>query len=277
VRKNILAFVFLAICPLLIAQQALNNDSVIKLVKAGLSDDLIVTTINGSAGNYNTSADGIIALKSAGVSDKIIGAIVAKNVAPTPSAASAQSTSNPDDPTQVHSPGVYILIAGPDQVMHLKKLDHVSPKAAQTSGVWASAFTYGIRKAHMVAVVDGASAALQTTDTNPTFYLYIPEDNTTFGGNTISVKDFSLVKFDVYDAQRHVNTVSMGIGSTTVGTDAAALHGFSSEAVKPGIYKITLAKPLKIGEYAFQQSIQAATTTNQNSGSYFDFGVVARQ
>ena len=30
-----------------VAQQAMNNDSVIKLVKAGLSDDLIVTTING--------------------------------------------------------------------------------------------------------------------------------------------------------------------------------------------------------------------------------------
>jgi hypothetical protein len=112
VRKSILAFVFMAICPLLIAQQALNNDSVIKLVKAGLSDDLIVSTINGSAGNYNTSADGIIALKSAGVSDKIIGAIVAKNFAPTPSVASAQSINNPDDPTQIHSPGIYILVAG---------------------------------------------------------------------------------------------------------------------------------------------------------------------
>jgi len=72
VRKKILAIAFLAICPLLFAQQALNNDAVIKLVKAGLSDDLIVTTINASAGTYDTSADGIIALKTAGVSDKVV-------------------------------------------------------------------------------------------------------------------------------------------------------------------------------------------------------------
>jgi hypothetical protein len=86
VRKNILAAVFLAICPLLVAQQALNNDSVIKLVKAGLSDDLIVSTINGSAGAYDTSADGIIALKTAGVSDKVVAAVVLKGSAPAATA-----------------------------------------------------------------------------------------------------------------------------------------------------------------------------------------------
>jgi len=77
-RKAILAFVYFALCPLLIAQQALTNDSVIKLVKSGMSEDLIVTTISGSAGSYDTSAAGLAALKSAGASDKVIAAIQAK-------------------------------------------------------------------------------------------------------------------------------------------------------------------------------------------------------
>ena len=81
-RKNILAVVLLALCPLLVAQQALNNDSVIKLVKAGLSDDLIVSTINAQAGKYDTSTDGLIALKIAGVSDKVVAAIVVKSAGP---------------------------------------------------------------------------------------------------------------------------------------------------------------------------------------------------
>jgi hypothetical protein len=84
VRKFILAILFLAISPLFVAQQALNNDAIIKLVKAGLTEDLIVTTVNGSPGSYDTSADGIIALKTAGVSDKVIAAIVAKTSAPAP-------------------------------------------------------------------------------------------------------------------------------------------------------------------------------------------------
>ena len=71
-HKSFMALAFLAFCPLVIAQQALNNDSVIKLVKAGLSDDLIVSTINASPGTYDTSVEGLIALKSAGVSDKVL-------------------------------------------------------------------------------------------------------------------------------------------------------------------------------------------------------------
>jgi hypothetical protein len=84
VRKYILAIVFLAISPLLYAQLALNNEAVIKLVKAGLSDDLIITTINMMPGSYDTSPDGLIALKSAGASDKVVGAIVTKASATAP-------------------------------------------------------------------------------------------------------------------------------------------------------------------------------------------------
>jgi len=89
VRKNILAVAFMAICPLLIAQQALNNDSVIKLVKAGLSEDLIVSTINVQPGAYDTSTDGLIALKAAGASDRVVTAIVAKAALPPPAPAAA--------------------------------------------------------------------------------------------------------------------------------------------------------------------------------------------
>ena len=83
-RKYILAMVFLAISPLLYAQLSLNNEAVIKLVKAGLSDDLIITTINLMPGSYDTSPDGLIALKSAGASDKVVGAIVTKAAAAAP-------------------------------------------------------------------------------------------------------------------------------------------------------------------------------------------------
>ena len=69
----------------------MNNDAVVKMVKAGLSDDVIVTTINSSPGSYDTSANGLIALRQADVSNKVIEAIVAKTSggapAPAPTAA----------------------------------------------------------------------------------------------------------------------------------------------------------------------------------------------
>lgn len=96
-RKSFLALAFLALCTVLAAQQALNNDSVIKLVKAGLSDDLIVTMVNAQPGTYDTSASGLSALRSAGASEKIIAAIVARTTpAQSPCPATDPRSSSPD-------------------------------------------------------------------------------------------------------------------------------------------------------------------------------------
>jgi hypothetical protein len=86
-RRFFLTLAFLVFCQFLVAQQSLNNDAVIKLAKAGLSDDLIVSTVAAQPGTYDTSPDGLIALKTAGVSDKIVAAMVAKAAAPTPAPA----------------------------------------------------------------------------------------------------------------------------------------------------------------------------------------------
>lgn len=108
-RKVFLAILSLAFCTLLVAQQALNNDTVIKMVKAELSDDVIITTINASAGAYDTSANGLIALKQAGVSDKVIAAVVAKGAATAPSPASPPASAAPEPsapgPTQAPEAG----------------------------------------------------------------------------------------------------------------------------------------------------------------------------
>jgi hypothetical protein len=73
--KVVIAVGFLV---LLLGQQTLNNDSVVNLMKAGFSEDVIISAINRSLGAYDTSVDGLIALKNAGITNKEISAIVAK-------------------------------------------------------------------------------------------------------------------------------------------------------------------------------------------------------
>lgn len=96
-RIRLLLVVFLALCPFLAAQQTMNNDAVLKLVKAGLSDDIIIATISSSSGSYDVSVDGLVSLKQGGASDKVISAILAKAAAVpasgTPTASSAPATS----------------------------------------------------------------------------------------------------------------------------------------------------------------------------------------
>jgi hypothetical protein len=82
--KVVIAVGFLV---LLLGQQTLNNESVVNLMKAGFSEDVIISAINRSLGAYDVSVDGLIALKNAGITNKEISAIVAKAYPPTARAA----------------------------------------------------------------------------------------------------------------------------------------------------------------------------------------------
>jgi len=75
--KNLLALassVMLLGC--LAAQDILTNDSVVKLVKAGLAEEIILNMVKTQPAKFELGADQILALKNANVSDKVISAMV---------------------------------------------------------------------------------------------------------------------------------------------------------------------------------------------------------
>src|ERR1039458_2587932 len=55
---------FVAVC---LAQTVLTNDAILKMAKAGLGEDILVSTIKAQPGSYTTAPDDLIALKGAGV------------------------------------------------------------------------------------------------------------------------------------------------------------------------------------------------------------------
>jgi hypothetical protein len=94
-RKSCLALaVLFLLSTYSLPQESLTNDSVIKMVKAGLSDDLVITAIKSKPGQYDSTVDGIIALKAAGLSDKVVAALVAR-ASGVPSAPVASGLSTP--------------------------------------------------------------------------------------------------------------------------------------------------------------------------------------
>src|SRR6266550_2989155 len=56
----------------------LNNGSIIRMVGAGLSDDLILQAIASQPGQYATDADALVDLKDAGVSERVLSAMMNK-------------------------------------------------------------------------------------------------------------------------------------------------------------------------------------------------------
>jgi hypothetical protein len=75
------------------AQQSLTNDSIIKMAKAGMSDGIIISTIHSEPANFTLSANDLIALKQAGVSDQVMAAMIAKTSPAVPTNTAAPSVS----------------------------------------------------------------------------------------------------------------------------------------------------------------------------------------
>lgn len=286
-RKSILTVIFLVVCPLVVAQQMLNNDSVIKLVKAGLSDDLIVSTINAQNGVYDTSTDGIIALKTAGASDKVVSAVVAKAAAPSatrvgaaPAPTSTPSADDPDDPASPHDPGIYMLTTTPDGKRKLIFVDRTNVSGSKTSNVMGAAFSYGLSKAKIRVDIPGARALLRTADPKPVFYMYFPPAINLggLGGSDIitSPSQFNLLLLENKKDHRETLVGKMGLNSATTGYDEKKTIPVTTERLHSGVYKVTPAENLMSGEYTFFATTHVSGTQSGVTYIVYDFGVDGR-
>src|SRR5580704_1695506 len=140
-----LAFAFLAS-----AQETLNNDSVAKMVKAGLGESLIVSMIQNQPGKYTLTPDALVKLKQQGVPDKVLGAMVAKGSGGSSSSSeptSAEPASN-DVPQNIEI-GVYYKKGG--------KWEEMLPDVVnwKTGGVMKSIATAGVVKGDVNGHIEG--------------------------------------------------------------------------------------------------------------------------
>lgn len=86
------------------SQIGLTNDSVLKLVKAGMGEDVVLSMVNSQPGQYSLSTDSLIALKQAGASDKVIAAMVNRNATGTnaPRSINSIQPSSPGETLTLH-------------------------------------------------------------------------------------------------------------------------------------------------------------------------------
>lgn len=283
-RKRYIAIVFLALCSTLAAQEALNNDSVIKLLKAGLSDDLIISTINGSPGKFDTSAEGIIALKSAGASDKLVLAIMSKTAAASPAAKDhaplpRPAAQDPNDPMAPHDPGIYLITVASDGSRKMVLVPPANPRSKETNQ-YGSALLMGIPTVKEKTIIPGTRAAVRTTEARPEFYMYFPPAGTMGLANTISSpSQFILRMLESEKGYRETAILqTSGYQSFHAPKHDKSAISFDFKAIRQYAFKVTPNVDLKAGEYVF---IEESWTTTANSTtraahiSYrvFDFGV----
>jgi len=209
----------------------MNNEAVIKMVKAGLSEDLVVFSIKSQPGAFATTPDDLIALKSAGASNKIIAAIIEKGA--SGSAAGAPSTTPPAEKvaaatatgaSPVNEVGVYFKKGGtwtdlPPEVVNFK-----------TGGVMKSIGTAGIVKGDINGHVNGNHGKTQLK--SPVELLvYTPEGT--------AITEYQLLRLREQKDSREFRTVTGGLMHVSGGA-TRDLIPFESKKIAPRTYEIVL-------------------------------------
>jgi hypothetical protein len=75
-RGSLSAIVWLVCAAAVLAQQVLDNGAVLKLLKSGVTESIILAMVRNQPGTYSLAADDVIKLKNAGVPDVIVAAMI---------------------------------------------------------------------------------------------------------------------------------------------------------------------------------------------------------
>jgi len=271
VRRTYLAFVFVVLSSLLVAQQELTNESVIKMTKAGLSPEIVAASVKSQPGHYDVSADGLIALKKAGVGDAVISAILAHNA--TPGAATAGASGGfgppPGGAGGSDATGVNGLPAGVDSTgLYYKNKDgnwaEVNAEVVnfKTGGALKHIGTAGIVKGDLNGHVAGFHSKLPLTSPAE-FLVYLPEG--------VSPGEYQLIRFRATSESREFRSLTGGVVHTSGGA-ARDTAEFTSKKIAPHLYAITLGGDIGKGEYGFLPPLDTANGKSiSSSGKIYTF------
>ena len=218
--------------PQVVTHGAMANDAILKMVKSGLGDGLIIRVIQSQPGEYSTSPDDLVSLKLAGVPETVLGAMVAKTTlagstgvagsllglhdsGATP-VAGLISAGDPNDPLSSHDSGIWMYSRDAEGRPQMVLLERAAYESVKTGGFAAYSLTYGIAKIKSKAVLPGRYAGIRTTDQNVVFYFYFDHkaelDESSFLHTVSNPGQFSLVKLAERKATRETLTGEFGIG-----------------------------------------------------------------
>jgi hypothetical protein len=250
------------------AQETLTNESIVSMVKGGLSEAVVLARIRSGPANFDTSTNSLVALKKAGVSDKVIEAMVSAPKAGGASAAAPAAPAPPAAGTATPPPAVSAAARSSaggaatnlprDSIYHLNgaKYQELQPQVIEIE----TNVAFFSQKSEVV--LGGRKAEYRIVDKQPQFYSYF------------APTEALLVKLKPGDSKNDRN-LKMGSGgyhpfggSSRQGVRSEDRIAVKSEREANGFYRITPATPLPAGEYAF--IVLSGTSAG---GRMFDFGV----
>ncbi len=266
----------------------MTNTDVIKMVAAGLSEQIVITSVRSAKSHkFDLTPTGLIGLKKSGLSDAIITAMMtAADVAPPASTAGVAESGRPttapkaeppastggtlptdsaDVPSVVAAePGLYYI--GDNGIV---RIEAKTPYHTRTGSTMVSRLTLGIKPARINAMLMGLRSDLQVT-TTPRFYMHLDQ----VLGQTESVGEYYLVRFTVKESRgrREIEIASRNFVKFQAGFPEKDLFQISATRIQKAIYLLTPKSALPGGEYGILQLPQGSSPTPAPK-KIFDFGI----
>lgn len=252
----------------------MNNDDVLKLIKAGLAEPIVLSSIDSAEPQFDTSTDAIIKLKQAGATDAVIQRMLAKKsaAASATTAATPKTGASVGDCKLVGDVNLQSVIDG-DKQLSLPFRTASFESDVKAGSTIASVFTLGIvaQKGTVSASIPGVRSTVRFSSRQPVFL-----DMTSLTGQATD-DAFGLVKLT---ANAKENKRSVQVGEASAGLfgskerskfqdgvlQALKLdrqqEGCTLQGEKYNVHRGTPAAPLAPGEYALMYG-----------ELFYDFGV----
>lgn len=237
--------------------KTLTNRSVIRMAEAGLSDELIVQAINTQPGQFTTDGEALADLKDAGVSERVITAMINKGRKRlTPGGESAQAAPPPPPITDIPSDiGVYYKDR--NGTWQLLEAEVVHSK----SGGWLkSTATHGIIKQDMNGHLNGHGSKLS---------LQSPLEILIYTAEGAIAADYSFLRFRVHSDNREFRTLTGGVFHSHGGADRDEVE-FHPTKIAPRTFTFTIDKTVGVGEFGI---LPPGTGNVTNGGRIFTFAI----
>lgn len=245
----------------------MSNQDVINMVKAKLPADTVVMAVKAAQPNFDTSADGLIKLQSAGVPADVIEAVIATQGGGGSSNAAAPAGGMHAAPAGGWNPEEIILVDGGERI----PMRYLTPQMRSA----VRALGYGGMAQY--AVLRGNRASLRLKSNQPEFLLAVPNNaqpDSYFTLVTMAVRKNNSREIMVGGGYM---SYSSGVATDRVISTVSEKLADQSAAPKGFItYRIKVAAQLPPGEYAvvlYNSQIRTVGFFASGLDSYYDFGV----
>lgn len=242
------------------SKEPLKNENVVAMTKAGIDDPTIIKMIEAGGTAFDTSPHALIALKNAGVSNRVIDAMVSV----TRPTADPSSGSLYPQPEEI---GVYVNLR--ERLVPLKIEIITWRQGGVVKSIVTGAATAGIAgtRGHLNALVNKPMSALRLESSpTPEFIIYSPEGT--------SAEEYQLMRFWEKRDRREFRLATGGIIHASSGAEMNALK-VDIDRLGPRFYRVKPSYPLQKGEYGFLPPGAALSASAASAGKIYTFAIKA--